>query len=41
MYFLFYSRLMFAILGISLIGGRMGYCNVDDYYEISKDECLD
>jgi len=27
--------LMFAILGISLIGGRMGYCNISDYYGVS------
>ena len=31
--------LMFAILGISLLGGRMGYCDVDDYYGISRDQC--
>lgn len=36
--------IMFAILGISLIGGRMGYCAVpegESYYEISKEECLE
>ena len=27
--------LMFAILGISLIGARMGYCNVNNYYGVS------
>lgn len=26
--------LMFAILGISLIGARMGYCNVESYYGV-------
>lgn len=31
--------LMFAILAISLIGGRMGYCDVTNYYGINKDTC--
>ena len=31
--------LMFAILGISLIGGRLGYCDVDDYYGINRETC--
>jgi len=33
--------LMFAILGISLLGGRLGYCDVgtNDYYGISRSEC--
>lgn len=31
--------LMFAILGMSLIGGRMGYCDVTYYYGISQDMC--
>ena len=33
--------LMFAILGISLIGGRMGYCDIKDYYEINYKECIE
>lgn len=27
--------LMFAILGISLLADRMGYCKMEDYYNIS------
>jgi len=30
---------MFAILGMSLVGGRLGYCDVDDYYGINKETC--
>lgn len=30
--------LMFAILAISLLGGRMGYCNMKDFYGISKEK---
>jgi hypothetical protein len=26
--------IMFAILGMSLLGGRMGYCDVDNYFNI-------
>lgn len=33
---IFVVWLMFAILGISLLGGRMGYCDIPDYYGISK-----
>lgn len=32
--------LMFGILGISLLGTRMGYCDVDDYYNIRKSKCI-
>lgn len=32
---------MFAILGMSLIGDRMGYCDVEDYYNINKQTCLE
>ena len=32
--------LMFGILGISLLGTRMGYCDVDDYYNIRKSRCI-
>jgi hypothetical protein len=32
---IFLIWLMFAILGMSLIGNRMGYCNVDEYYGIN------
>ena len=31
---------MFAILGISLLGGRMGYCDIENYYNISRDVCI-
>ena len=31
--------LMFAILGMSLLGGRLGYCNIDEYYHVSRAEC--
>ena len=30
--------LIFAILGVSLMKNKMGYCDVDDYYKISKDQ---
>jgi hypothetical protein len=30
---------MFAILGMSLLGGRMGYCNINNYFNVSKVEC--
>ena len=32
--------LMFAILGMSLIGGRMGYCNIEEFYGVNKVTCL-
>lgn len=31
---------MFGILGISLLGSRLGYCNVKNYYGINYDDCL-
>lgn len=37
---LFLIFLMFAILGMSLMQGKMGYCNVENYFEISKEQCL-
>ena len=27
---------MYGILGVSLLKGRLGYCNVKEYYQISK-----
>ena len=30
--------LMFSILGMSLIGDRMGYCSVDNPYGVSRDK---
>ena len=32
--------LMFAILGMSLIGGRMGYCDIEEFYGVNKETCL-
>ena len=32
--------LMFGILGINLLGNKMGYCNVTPYYHINKETCL-
>ena len=32
---------MFGILGISLLGSRLGYCNVKNYYGINFNECMD
>ena len=32
--------LMFAILGMSLIGGRMGYCDIEEFYGVNKVTCL-
>ena len=32
--------LMFAILGMSLLGNRMGMCDIPDYYGINKSKCL-
>ena len=36
-------RLMFAILGISLIGGRMGYCDhiQKSYFGINEDKVIE
>lgn len=31
--------LMFAILGMSLLQNRMGYCDVENYYGINREEC--
>jgi len=29
--------LMFALLGISLLGGRMGHCDIEEFYGVSKE----
>ena len=31
--------LMFAILGISLLGGRMGRCDIDNFYDVNESQC--
>jgi len=30
---------LFAILGMSLLGGRLGYCNINNYFNVSKSQC--
>lgn len=29
--------LMLSILGINIIGKRMGYCDIEDFYKVKKD----
>ena len=36
----FVVYLMAAILGMSLLKGKLGYCDLDDYYGINKATCL-
>jgi len=31
--------IMFAILGMNLLSGRMGYCNISNYYGVSESLC--
>lgn len=33
--------LMFAILGISLLGGRMGLCDIDNFYDVNETQCAE
>ena len=37
---LFLVYLMFAILAMSLLQDKLGYCDTPDYYGINKDQCL-
>ena len=30
--------LMYAILGVFLIKGKLGYCDIEDYYKVTKSE---
>lgn len=32
--------IMFSILGISLLGERMGYCDIGSFYHVNKENCL-
>lgn len=32
--------LIFGIVGVSFFSNRLNYCDVDDYYNVSKDDCL-
>ena len=36
----FVVYLMGAILGMSLLKGKLGYCDLDDYYGVNKFSCL-
>ena len=36
----FVVYIMAAILGMSLLKGKLGYCDLDDYYGINKATCL-
>jgi len=36
----FVVYLMAAILGMSILKGKLGYCDLDDYYGINKATCL-
>lgn len=36
----FLVYLMFGILGISLMKDKSGYCDIENYYNINKDECI-
>jgi hypothetical protein len=31
--------MMFAIFGMNLMGGKLDYCDIDDYYKVSREEC--
>jgi hypothetical protein len=31
--------LIFAILGMNFLGGKLGYCDIDNYYGVSKEQC--
>ena len=31
--------IMYAILGVFLIKGKLGYCDIEDYYNVSKTMC--
>lgn len=32
--------LIFAILGMNFLGGKMNYCDIDDPYNVSQQDCL-
>ena len=31
---------MYAILGVFLIKGKLGYCDIKEYYHVNKTQCL-
>ena len=31
--------IMYAILGVFLIKGKLGYCDIEDYYNVDKVKC--
>ena len=36
----FMVYLMFSILGMSLLQNKSGYCNIQNFYNINKEQCL-